>query len=99
MQLAAKARAADLAPIIAELQAAGAESLRAIAAGLNARGIPTTRGYGQRTVLLAPLLNQVNRAGKSADERRRDHFGCPRTPASVSRAIALLGDSTSTFGW
>jgi DNA invertase Pin-like site-specific DNA recombinase len=42
----AKARAADLAPTIAELQAAGATSLRAIAAGLNERGIPTARGTG-----------------------------------------------------
>jgi hypothetical protein len=40
----AKARAADLAPTITELQAAGATSLRAIAAGLNDRGIPTVRG-------------------------------------------------------
>jgi DNA invertase Pin-like site-specific DNA recombinase len=40
-------RAADVAPVIAELQAAGAESLRAVAAGLNARGIPTARGHGQ----------------------------------------------------
>jgi DNA invertase Pin-like site-specific DNA recombinase len=38
------ARAADLAPTIAELQAAGATSLRAIAAGLNERRIPTARG-------------------------------------------------------
>jgi DNA invertase Pin-like site-specific DNA recombinase len=38
------ARAADLAPIIKELQAGGATSLRAIAAGLNERGIPTARG-------------------------------------------------------
>jgi hypothetical protein len=36
----------DLAPTIAELQAAGATSLRAIAAGLNERGIPTARGTG-----------------------------------------------------
>jgi hypothetical protein len=36
-----------MAPIIADLQASGAESLRAIAAGLNARGIPTARGNGQ----------------------------------------------------
>jgi DNA invertase Pin-like site-specific DNA recombinase len=42
----ANARAADLAPTIAELQAAGATSLRAIAAGLNERGIPTSRGEG-----------------------------------------------------
>jgi DNA invertase Pin-like site-specific DNA recombinase len=40
----AKARAADLSPTITELQAAGATSLRAIAAGLNDRGIPTARG-------------------------------------------------------
>ena len=46
VQKRTKARAADLAPIIAELQAAGATSLRAIAAGLNARGIPTARGTG-----------------------------------------------------
>jgi hypothetical protein len=36
----------DIAPIIAELQAVGATSLRAIAAGLNDRGIPTARGNG-----------------------------------------------------
>jgi DNA invertase Pin-like site-specific DNA recombinase len=40
----AVARAADLTPTIVELQAAGATSLRAIAAGLNERGIPTARG-------------------------------------------------------
>ena len=44
---AANTRAADVAPIIVELRAAGATSLRAIAAGLNARGIPTARGNGQ----------------------------------------------------
>jgi hypothetical protein len=37
----ADARAADIAPIIAELQEAGATSLRAIVAGLNERGVPT----------------------------------------------------------
>jgi DNA invertase Pin-like site-specific DNA recombinase len=39
-------RAAYVSPVIAELQAAGASSLRAIAAGLNDRGILTTRGIG-----------------------------------------------------
>jgi DNA invertase Pin-like site-specific DNA recombinase len=43
----AAGRAADIAPTIAELQAAGATSLRQIAAGLNERGIPTARGEGQ----------------------------------------------------
>jgi hypothetical protein len=40
----AEARAADLAPVVQELQAAGCESLRAIAAGLEERGIPAARG-------------------------------------------------------
>jgi hypothetical protein len=33
-------------PVITELQTAGATSLRAIAAALNERGIPTARGAG-----------------------------------------------------
>jgi hypothetical protein len=37
-------RAADLAPVIGELRASGATSLRAISDGLNARGIPAARG-------------------------------------------------------
>ena len=41
---AAAARGGTLAPVIAELQASGATSLRAIASALNDRGIPTARG-------------------------------------------------------
>lgn len=40
----AKGRAGDLSPVIAEIRAAGASSLRAVADALNARGIPTARG-------------------------------------------------------
>ncbi len=40
----AKQRITDLAPIVAELRARGASSLRQIAEGLNERGIPTARG-------------------------------------------------------
>jgi hypothetical protein len=36
--------AVECSAVIAELRAAGATSLRAIAAGLNDRGIPTARG-------------------------------------------------------
>jgi DNA invertase Pin-like site-specific DNA recombinase len=39
-----KMRALDLAPIIAQIQASGAVSLRAIAAQLNAREVPAPRG-------------------------------------------------------
>ena len=45
-QQRADARAADVAPTIKSLQAAGATSLRAIAAKLNEAGIPTSRGAG-----------------------------------------------------
>jgi DNA invertase Pin-like site-specific DNA recombinase len=55
----AKARTADLAPIIAELQASGATSLRQIAAGLNARGIHTARGGEWSAVQVARILNRV----------------------------------------
>jgi pyruvate/oxaloacetate carboxyltransferase len=37
-------RASDLLPVIEELKAAGAVSLRQIAAGLNDKGIKTARG-------------------------------------------------------
>ena len=37
-------RAADLAPILSEIQAQGAKSLREIAEALNDRGVPTPRG-------------------------------------------------------
>lgn len=43
-QAKAAGRSADIAPIIAEIRAAGAASLREIAAQLNERAIPTTRG-------------------------------------------------------
>jgi hypothetical protein len=42
----ADVRAADLAPIIRKLQAAGTMTLVGIAAALNARGIPTASGRG-----------------------------------------------------
>ena len=42
--LRSAARAADLAPVIAELKAAGFTSLGALARALTERGIPTSRG-------------------------------------------------------
>jgi DNA invertase Pin-like site-specific DNA recombinase len=53
-------RAADLAPTIKSLQAGGAESLRAIAAGLNAAGIPTARGHGMwSAVQVQRILSRI----------------------------------------
>lgn len=47
IQKRAKDRASDIAPTIKALQANGADSLHAIAAGLNSAGIPTSKGKGQ----------------------------------------------------
>jgi hypothetical protein len=40
-------RAAEIAPVIAELRAAGAKTLQSIADGLNDRHIPTATGKGR----------------------------------------------------
>jgi hypothetical protein len=48
------------APTIAEIQAAGATSLRAIAAALTDRGIPTARGRGEwSAVQVARVLDRL----------------------------------------
>ena len=61
LQARADARAADIGPTIKELQAAGATSLRAIAEGLNAQGIPTARGNGEWTATqVMRVLERLN---------------------------------------
>jgi DNA invertase Pin-like site-specific DNA recombinase len=60
LQARADAKAADLAPIIKELQAAGATSLRAIAAGLNEAGIPTARGGEWSSVQVMRILERLD---------------------------------------
>jgi DNA invertase Pin-like site-specific DNA recombinase len=60
LQERADARAADIGPTIKSLQAGGATSLRAIAAGLNAQGIPTARGGGiWSAVQVARVLERI----------------------------------------
>jgi DNA invertase Pin-like site-specific DNA recombinase len=57
LQKQARNRALDsLAPTIQELQATGCESLRAIAAGLEERGIPAARGGKWSAVQVSRLL-------------------------------------------
>lgn len=68
---AAAARADDVAPVIAELQASGAESLRAIAAGLNSRGIPTARGAGSWS---AVQVARVLERSANQNSRGSPHF-------------------------
>lgn len=53
---AAMARAQDLTPVIAEIRASGATSLRQIAAELDARGIRTARGHTWSAVQVQRVL-------------------------------------------
>jgi DNA invertase Pin-like site-specific DNA recombinase len=52
-------RASDLLPIIEELKASGAVSLRQIATGLNAKGIRTARGSAWSAVQVQRVLERV----------------------------------------
>jgi DNA invertase Pin-like site-specific DNA recombinase len=56
----AQQRAADIAPIVKELQAAGAVTLLAIAAELNDRGIPTARGGQWSATQVMRLLEDID---------------------------------------
>jgi DNA invertase Pin-like site-specific DNA recombinase len=53
------ARAADLAGIVRDAQAAGAESLRAIAAELNRQNVPTAQGSTWTATAVRRLLAQI----------------------------------------
>jgi DNA invertase Pin-like site-specific DNA recombinase len=59
-QAKAKSRVTDLRPIIEELKAAGAISLRQIAAELNAKGIKTARGGEWSAVQVQRVIERVN---------------------------------------
>jgi DNA invertase Pin-like site-specific DNA recombinase len=63
---------AEIMPAIAKLQAEGAVSLRQIAAGLNAREIPTPRGAGEWSAI------QVQRILKASAPRKK-----PTSPAAA----------------
>ncbi|MFZ2105277.1 MAG: recombinase family protein [Roseiarcus sp.] len=52
------ARASDVLPIVADVQAAGATSLREIAAALNERGIPAARGGKWSAVQVQRVLSR-----------------------------------------
>ena len=55
----ARARAADLAPIVQELRAAGIVTLQAIADGLNERAIPAARGGQWGITQVVRLLETI----------------------------------------
>jgi hypothetical protein len=76
----ADAKAADLARIIKELQAAGKTSLRAIAAGLNDAGVPTARGEKWSSPQVMRILERLDpfreeEASEVSSHQAADGFG------------------------
>jgi hypothetical protein len=64
VQSRADARAADLAPIVRELQSAGVTSLVGIAAAFNERSIPTATGQGTwHAVQVSRVLARLGGSG------------------------------------
>jgi DNA invertase Pin-like site-specific DNA recombinase len=55
----------DLRPVIDDVRAAGANSLRQIAEELNSRGIPTPRGGGWSAVQVQRVVGSANEAARS----------------------------------
>ena len=60
MKARAGSRGADLAPVIAELRASGAPSLRALAAGLDRLGIATSRGASWSPMAVSRTLDRLH---------------------------------------
>lgn len=68
---AARQRAADLAPIVAELRREGAGSRRELARGLNEQGIPAPRGGEWSAVQVKRLLSRLEAAEAQLPGRRQ----------------------------
>ena len=79
-------RALDLAPTIQELQAGGCESLWAIAAGLEERGIPAARGGKWSAVQVSRLWRRPAALSTQA----------PSPPSRERQPAALSGYSGSS---
>jgi hypothetical protein len=60
LEARARARAADLKPIIAEMQAAGRHSLGKIAAELTARRVPAARGGAWSRMQVSRVLALID---------------------------------------
>jgi DNA invertase Pin-like site-specific DNA recombinase len=69
----ARKRALDLEPTIAELRAAGCESLRDIAAGLDQRGIPAAKGGKWSATQVMRLLEPFRRKRRRHRRIARRH--------------------------
>jgi len=87
----ADARAADLLPIIADVRASGAASLREIAAGLNRRGILATRGGRGR-----PCRSRAYWSGPSDAQGHSGALTHEKSPAEPTSGALSCGPTCVT---
>jgi hypothetical protein len=83
----ADARAAALAPIIAEIRASGITAPYAIAAALTARGIPTARGHS--FWMAGPVRSLLNRLDRLS--AARSQIDCQESPLPGKRNLRKRG--------
>jgi DNA invertase Pin-like site-specific DNA recombinase len=94
-QARANARAADLAPVVADIRASGARSLRAIAAALNERGIRTRAGPASgRPALLPKAGVDVRFADLPAIEGPTGRFMLQQMAAVAELEAGLISSRT-----
>ena len=74
-----KSELLQMLPVIRELQAAGATSLRQIAAGLNERNITTPRGGEWSAVQVQRVLTAARWYARNQEHQQRLRERSPRT--------------------
>jgi hypothetical protein len=93
--------AATVAPVIAEAQAAGAKSLRQIAAALNGRGVATARGGKWEAATVANVPQTVANVPQTVSKEGRLDTAprLSRTPRlrNRSQVPAAIGSGAPTF--
>src|SRR4051812_1498398 len=95
---ASEARATDLAPVIADLQAAGVTSLGGLARGLNERGIPTARGGMKWTPGTPQSSSGPRTAGASRSSSSTAARSCPWRGWPMDGWPAAAGTPQSSSG-
>lgn len=87
------ARAADLAGAVEHARAAGATSLREIAAELNKQGVPTARGCAWTAAAVDRLLRQISAAEPApAPKPVLPSLPPASAPVTPARARILRGE-------
>jgi DNA invertase Pin-like site-specific DNA recombinase len=90
----AKRRAADIGPIVADIQASGATSLRQIAAALNERHIGTARGKEWTATQVMRVRQRAN--SLTSPQKRSDAAKLKRWYAGLSRKSAAWPPASSS---